>query len=264
MFDRNIDTICFSGGGTKALVFIGAVKALIDKNVIKLKNIKKFVGTSAGSIISFLLAIGYTPFELEEFVLNFNFSKLEPKNINCDDLFTNFGLDNGNNLVFLLSEMLNFKLKKKSITFKELYDLTENEVIFAATCINTSKVKYFNYTFTPEDDVIQAIRMSISVPFYYFPVLFEGNYFVDGGILDNYPIQFCNKESTIGLVVFSDKKNKFNDFGSYMFKVIKLVLNANLLNKIKNYEDCTIGIVSSEKNFIDLKMNNDSKKNINR
>ena len=100
MFDRNIDTICFSGGGTKALVFIGAVKALIDKNVIKLKNIKKFVGTSAGSIISFLLAIGYTPFELEEFVLNFNFSKLEPKNINCDDLFTNYGLDNGNNLVF--------------------------------------------------------------------------------------------------------------------------------------------------------------------
>ena len=33
-FDRNIDTLCFSGGGTKGLVFIGAIKALVEKNVI--------------------------------------------------------------------------------------------------------------------------------------------------------------------------------------------------------------------------------------
>ena len=45
-----------------------------------------------------------------------------------------------------------------------------------------------------------------------------------------------------------------------MIKVIKLILNANLINKIKFYKDCTIGIVSSEKNFIDLKLTLDSKK----
>lgn len=258
-FEKDIDTLCFSGGGTKGLVFIGAIKALIEKNVIKLKNINKFIGTSAGALFAFLLSIGYTNEEVEEFVLNFDFSKLEP-DVNCDDIFSNYGLDDGKKLTFMLKKLLHYKTNKESITFEELYELTNKELIIAATCINNSKVKYFNYKFTPEDDVILTVRMSVSVPFYFFPVKYEGNLYIDGGILDNYPIQFGNRETTLGLVVLSEKYNKIKDFGNYMIKVIKLILNANLINKIRFYKDCTIGIISSEKNFIDLKLNLNSKK----
>ena len=72
MFDKEIDTICFSGGGTKGLVFVGAIKALVEKNVIDLSKINKYIGTSAGSIIALLLLIGYTPAELECFLYEFN------------------------------------------------------------------------------------------------------------------------------------------------------------------------------------------------
>ena len=258
-FDKTIDTLCFSGGGTKGLVFIGSVKALIDKNIIILQNIKKFIGTSAGSIISFLLSINYTPEEIEDFVLNFDFKKLEP-DPSCENLFTNFGLDDGKKLEYLLSKLLYFKLKTKKITFGELFDKTNNELIISATCINTNKSKYFNYKFTPDDDVILALKMSVAVPFYFYPVYYEGYHYIDGGILDNYPIQLGNIESTLGLAVISDKYNQIDDFGDYMIKVIKLILNANLINKIKYYKNSTIGIISSEKNFIDLKMNNQTKK----
>ena len=100
-FEKEIDTLCFSGGGTKGLVFIGALKALIQKNVINLDKIKKFIGTSAGALIAFLLCIGYTNHEIEEFVLNFDFKKLEP-DVDCDNLFCNYGLDDGEKLTFML------------------------------------------------------------------------------------------------------------------------------------------------------------------
>lgn len=258
-FDKNFDTLCFSGGGTKGLVFIGAVKALIDKNIINLENINKFIGTSAGAILAFFLAIGYTPDELEEFVLNFDFKKLEP-NVDCDNLFSSYGIDDGKKLEYLLVKLLNHKLGKNNITFLELFELTNNELIVSTTCINNSKAKYFNYKFTPDDDVVLAIRMSIAVPFYFHPVIFEGNHYVDGGILDNYPIQFGNRDSSIGFTVVSDKYSQIEDFGNYMIKVIKLFLNASLLNKVRLFKDCTINIVCGEKNFIDFKMDYQAKK----
>ena len=258
-FEKNIDTLCFSGGGTKGLVFIGALKALIEKNVVNLDKITKYIGTSAGALFAFLLCVGYSNEEIEEFILSFDFSKLEP-DIDCEDLFCSYGIDDGKKLEYLLTRLLEYKLKKSKITFAELFELTNKELIVTATCINNSKVKYFNYKFTPDDDVVLAIRMSISVPFYFFPIKSEGNLYIDGGILDNYPIQFGDRNTTIGLVVLSEKYNKIKDFGNYMIKVIKLILNANLINKIKFYKDCTIGIVSSEKNFIDLKLTLDSKK----
>ena len=252
-FEKDIDTLCFSGGGTKGLFFIGAIKALVEKKVFDLNKINKFIGTSAGALFAFLLCIGYTNDEIEEFILNFDFSKLEP-DVDCEDLFNSYGIDDGTKLDYLLKRLLQYKLNKKSITFSELFELTNKELIVTATCINNSKVKYFNYKFTPDDDVILAIRMSVSVPFYFFPVKYEGNQYIDGGILDNYPIQFGDRNTTIGLVVLSEKYNKIKDFGNYMIKVIKLILNANLINKIRFYKDCTIGIISSEKNFIDLKL----------
>ena len=252
-FDKNFDTLCFSGGGTKGLVFIGAVKALINKNIIYLDKINKYIGTSAGAILAFFLAIGYTPDELEEFVLNFDFKKLEP-NVDCDSLFTKFGIDDGKKLEFLLTKLLNYKLGMNNITFLELFELTNKELIISTTCINNSKSKYFNYKFTPDEDVILAIKMSIAVPFYFYPVIYEGNHYVDGGILDNYPIQFGNKESTLGFTVVSDKYTQVDDFGNYMIKVIKLFLNANLITKVRHFKENTINIMCNEKNFIDFKM----------
>ena len=35
IFDANVDSLCFSGGGTKGIAFIGAIECLIEKNIIK-------------------------------------------------------------------------------------------------------------------------------------------------------------------------------------------------------------------------------------
>ena len=96
-----IDTICLSGGGIKGFSFIGVLEYLEQKKIINFSLIKNYVGTSIGAIISFLLSLKYSVFELKEFILNFNFSVLI-NNINIDNFFCNYGIDDGNKIMYII------------------------------------------------------------------------------------------------------------------------------------------------------------------
>lgn len=56
--------LVFSGGGIKGLAYVGAIKALEEKNLFQ--KVKRFAGASAGAITAALLAIGMSPDELDE------------------------------------------------------------------------------------------------------------------------------------------------------------------------------------------------------
>ena len=52
--------LCFSGGGIKAFAHIGALKALEEKSI----KFDMVAGTSSGSIIAVLYALGYKSDEM--------------------------------------------------------------------------------------------------------------------------------------------------------------------------------------------------------
>ena len=56
------DTLVLSGSSVKGITFLGALQYLYDNSL--LKDVKTFVGTSSGAMISYLLIIGYTPVEI--------------------------------------------------------------------------------------------------------------------------------------------------------------------------------------------------------
>src|SRR5271156_5786165 len=60
---NNFDTLVLSGGGIKGLAILGALHYVHDQLKV-FTNFKNYVGTSIGSIICYLLIIGYTPLEL--------------------------------------------------------------------------------------------------------------------------------------------------------------------------------------------------------
>ena len=55
------DTIIISGGASKGIAALGSLQALIDRKL--LDNVKRYIGTSIGSIISYLICIEYTPID---------------------------------------------------------------------------------------------------------------------------------------------------------------------------------------------------------
>jgi len=242
--------LVLSGGGIKGISFIGALQALKEFDI--LNSIKIFAGTSIGSLILLLIVIGYSPNELYEFVKIFDFSKLNICDINI--LITKYGLNDGNIVIEILNNFLTKKNYNKDITFKELYDKTNKELIITTTNINKRCCEYLSYKNYPNLSVVMAVRMSISLPLIFTPVKYNNNLYVDGSCMDNLPIEiFKEQEKIIALYLDDDidEQNEINSFELYGYSVLNSIMNQKIINK-KNTITIYIKSINSANFNIDL------------
>ena len=230
-----IDTICLSGGGVKGISYISALSFLEKENYINFNNILNLVGTSSGSIICFFLSIGYTLKELEDFVLQFDFKKLEP-DVNCNIFLSEYGIDDGIKIMTTIKTFLIEKLDREDITFKELYKLKNKNLQIFTTNFTLARSEIFSYKTTPDVSILLAIRMSICVPFLFTPVQYNNCYYVDGGITYNFGLNYCNNSSTIGLAITNKKINNLDSFHSYFTGLCSIALDSISLNSIYQEE----------------------------
>jgi NTE family protein len=245
----NIDTLVLSGGGVKGLYYIGILKKLEDLNI--LKNINKFAGTSIGAFFAALISINFSSKDLIDFILLFNLSKI--KKIKTSNFFSFFGIDDGNNLEIILENMFETKGHNKNSTFKELYEKTKKELIISGVCINEKKCHYFSYKNTPNMSVIKAIRISTSIPIYFTPVLYDSKLWVDGAIIDNYPIHLFKHRlnKTLGIYLNENRENcNINNLEEYFMCIIESLLEGLANKSISGYENNTVIINSENINLI--------------
>jgi hypothetical protein len=232
-----IDTLCMGGGGIKGIAFLGTLKYLEDQSYCNLKNINKFVGTSAGSILAFFLSIGYTVPELIDFVSKFNFEKFG-LDINCNTFLTKFGIDTGQKIMTAVKTFLSEKFELDDISFKDLYEKTNVELSILTTNYTLSKNEIFNYKNTPDVSVILAIRMSMSVPFIFTPVEFNNYLYVDGGLTCNFGLFHCKKETTLGLAIQCiSSENNIGSFPEYIVNLCNILIDSNTMNSIRYLEN---------------------------
>ena len=262
MYYKYYDTLCISGGGTKIISILGALIEINNKHFFDINKINKFICCSAGTIISFMLSMGYTVEELINFIINFNFLSMEP-HIDCDLLFNKLGLDDGSKLNYLLKKFIKKKLNVNDITFLEHYELTKKKIIISVTNYTKSKIEYFDYTTQPNLSICDAIRMSCSIPGYFIPFLYNECYYVDGAVLDNFPIQLCNKESSLGILIKTNiEKKKLPEIHMYLYSIINMITGSNVKYKLKIYEIDVLQIIIEHENLINLSMNTKDKLNL--
>ncbi|MBY6946558.1 patatin-like phospholipase family protein [Clostridium botulinum] len=72
--NKKFDAV-FEGGGVKGVAFVGAIAKLEEEGY----SIERCAGTSAGAIISALLAAGYTSSEVKEIMLNTDYNNFLDK-----------------------------------------------------------------------------------------------------------------------------------------------------------------------------------------
>jgi predicted acylesterase/phospholipase RssA len=248
-----IDTLCFSGGGIKGFAFIGAIDRLIELGKINLENINKFVGTSAGAILSFLLAIGVDTNELREFILSFNFSKLNGK-IDSNLFFERHGINTGDRIIFIFIKFLETKLNVCDITFIDLFNRLNKDLVIIGTNYTQAKETVFSKDTTPDFSVIKAIRISISIPIIFTPVHINNEVYIDGAIINNFPINYCNKETTIGFYIKNTtNNNKIDSFPNYILNCLSIIADSNSEKYISEYKNViSIQNINMEMTSFDL------------
>ena len=231
-----INHLIISGGGTKGISYIGALMFIANK--IDCTLIDSFSGSSAGSMICLFLNIGYTLKELRDIFFLLDFTIYSDMKI--DNMFNIYGFDDGNKFINLIKSIIINKGHDPNITFKRLYEITSKELYITGTNITTEKPEYFSHISTPDMKIIEAIRVSISIPLFYSPVNINNNLYIDGAVLSPYPNK-CVKNKTgnkLGLILDNRNKNnnEINSIDSYLSKILNTCYNYclfKLINKQK-------------------------------
>lgn len=242
--------IVLSGGGLKGLAIIGFMRALKECNM----KPQAISGASIGAIIGTMMSIGYTYNELYEFIEYFNYDEV------CDFEISDFmeegGIETGNKITKLLQAMIKNKLHKYCITFEEHYACTNVWLVINASCLNTQSCEYFSYKTHPKMYIHDALRMTLSLPLWFKPVHYNDSLYVDGGLLDNFPIKpfidaFIPKEEIIGVKLQHHNmdgthKNINADTLSYLSGLWSCIYNEINKQQIKQYKDYNIFYIVEE------------------
>lgn len=187
--------IAFAGGGIRGIAHVGVLKALEENNI----KIEAVGGTSAGSIVAALYAMGYKPYYI--YVL---FKKYAQDIINIGNSSIVNGIGNfvktkkigiaGLNDGTLLEKMFNeLATRKKMKVFADIkmplvipaVDIAEAKEYIFTNCAPRNNV---NDEYITEISIGKAIRASSSFPAYFCPCEYKNHIFMDGGVLDNTPI----------------------------------------------------------------------------
>lgn len=183
------ESLVFEGGGMKGIAFTEVPKVLEDFHI--LSHIKSVAGTSAGSIISLLIALRYSPKSIKKIMVNLNFRDFKDTllyTVRFYSLLFKTGMYNGNKFSEWLKYIIQYKLGDKEATFMDLYKQNGIELVVTGTSLNRNKTIYFSYKTYPDMPLWLAVRISISIPGYFEVVKYDNDIFVDGGIINNYPI----------------------------------------------------------------------------
>lgn len=220
--------LAISGGGIKAISIIGSLEILFNNG--HLNNLKNYIGSSAGGLICLFLIIGYKCEELVDLFLNLNFE--EYRDISILNIENNWGLDNGDKLMKLIISIIKQKNISKDITFIELFNLTNKNLILTGSELLSKSITYFNkYTF-PNMKVLDAIRITISYPIIFEPIKFNNGIYVDGGLYAPYPIDYyymnnegidveIKKDKILGITIHNKcKVNEIKDGEEYFFAIL--------------------------------------------
>jgi NTE family protein len=220
--------VALSGGAILGVAHIGALEVLQERG--KLKCVKEYLGISAGAIVAFCLCIGYTLSELRALITVFNFTKIQ--NLEPEIMFSfveSYGFDDGANIDKLFTVLLRAKGLSPEITFREFSEKFPNHpsLRIFATEVSTRSLKEFSLKKTPDIRLKFAIRASVSIPIIFTPVEdLSGSYFVDGGIISNFPFHLLTdeeRERAIGITFYrytiQEGPVKINNIFEYIQRV---------------------------------------------
>jgi len=191
----------FEGGGVKGIGLVGALTVAEEEGYDEWINV---AGTSAGAIVASLLAAGYDASELEELIMTLDYTKFRDKGIidhipyfgPLISLLREKGLYEGN----YLYDWLTNQLQKKGVsTFSDLQTGFPEDKYKYGLKVIAANISGRSMLVLPQDiadlggnpddlSVAKAVRMSMSIPGFFEPVVRNKSFIVDGGLLSNFPV----------------------------------------------------------------------------
>ena len=266
----------FEGGGEKGIGLVGAISEIEKAGDI----FENLAGTSAGAIVSSLLAVGYSAGEIKKELEQLDYNDFKDEGLldkfgffgKSLSLGFEYGIYEGEFFETWLEGLL---LAKRKVTFGDIkteYEEEKYRYKFQAIAgditdrrllILPNDLRLFGIN--PDDfSISRGVRMSMSIPFFFEPVELSDisgrkHFIVDGGLLSNYPIWLLDDGTTdppwptFGFKLVEPdkrelkqaKRNPINNPITFLKAIVGTMLDAHdnyHISKSKGDFDRTIGI----------------------
>ena len=220
--------IALSGGGIRGIAHAGVLKALED-NGIKIDIIG---GTSSGSMIAMLYAAGYSPYNIYTLFKKYStdIARINTKPIiksyMLNKRITLKGLKTGNSVEKIFDEVINRQ---------GIYNISDIKMPVVIPTVDLMNCKEYIFTNNPPKEenryitditVGKAIRASSSFTAVFSPCEYKDHAFIDGGVLDNIPVEEVKKQGAdfvIGVKFNSERITEDSNIMDMTMKTIDIM-----------------------------------------
>jgi NTE family protein len=198
--------LILSGGGTRGFAHLGIIAALHERGIFP----DVISGTSAGAIAGAFLAAGKKPHDVLEIFKQGSFFKYTKLQIPRDGLMKLDGL----------KELISKEIQARNIEELEI------PLFIAVSNLNSGEVEYRSSGLLGE-----TVLASSSIPILFAPVEMNGNLFVDGGLLDNIPIEPLKRDCEqiiVSNISPINPKGNFKNLVQIATRTFYMSVNANM------------------------------------
>lgn len=217
--------VALSGGGIRGIAHAGALKALEDNGI----KIDVIGGTSSGSLIASLYAMGYSPYYI--YILFKRYAK-DMVEINSTPIISGIKNFMTNKKVCIPGLKTGEKIEKayndlaKRRGIQKIADITKMPLVIPTVDVKLSK-EYILTNRIPEDcrdetqyitdiSIGKAVRASSSFPAVFCPCDFKVHKFLDGGVLDNIPVLEVKKQGADKVIAINFKADDVDENSNMM------------------------------------------------
>ena len=226
--------LVFSGGGLNGIQMLKALKKIEEKvggSLYSKLPLESVSGVSIGTYIGLCVLLDYTADEfvshgipkIDSFINIFDEMKVS-------NLITSYALTNCDNVTQYIDNVISYKFEEycdKSMSFLELYNHTKVQFNVIVTNVNKSYGETWNHITQPDMPVSFAIKTSGCIPFLFAPVFYNNNYYIDGCIFNDLPVNHVyNKSNILSMrIVEHSKEKKIKSFLDYISFISSVFFN---------------------------------------
>lgn len=275
--ETGIKNLVFEGGGILGIAYLGMLKFLDQYHIME--EVRRVAGSSAGAITACLLSFNLDYNDTKRMVDSLDYSKIASTkdNISAPEIQMDLDRSIKDQLNKIYGNMdcvyrmvtkygwyssryfydwiqdkiaLQFDRTKKAppYTFRDFADQSLHkderpfkELYVIGTDVSRQTEHVFSYETTPDMEVAQAVRISMSVPLFFEAIKLDvdtekksrENIYVDGGLVLNYPINLFDRDGqiarTLGGTLVSHKK--YRDIKNLVEFIVSLLSTSTIIQK---------------------------------
>ena len=240
----NIKHIVLCGGAYLGLYQIGSLMELNQRGFYNIDNVKSIHGTSIGALTGILMCMKPKWCDIIDYFEKRPWQKLIQFNPNMlFEIIPKKGLLSFDFIKKIIQPFFYSNDLPIDITLSTFYEHTGIDLYLYSISLNTFECVEFSHKSHPDLEVLRALYMSCSLPYIFQPMFYNGSYYIDGGLLNSYPLANCleyAKEDEVLSIKFGTKPyineicedaNIF-EYGYYIYR--------KLVKKARNNPECNI------------------------